>query len=72
MSVGIHVDVKHLAASPIKAEIKVRAEVLEVIKNRVKLSIEAWDTVEKIGEGTHMRAVVEKNRFMDRVLAKSP
>ena len=71
MSVGVHVDVKHLAATPVKAEIRVRAEVLEIIKNRIKLSIEAWDNHDKIGEGTHLRAVVERDRFMARVLAKS-
>ena len=71
MSVGIHVDVKHLAATPMNASIRVRAEVLEVIKNRVKLSIAAWDSQEKIGEGTHLRAVVEKERFMSRVMAKN-
>jgi predicted thioesterase len=70
MSVGVHVDVKHLAATPMMAEIRVRAEVLEVVKNRVKLSIEAWDSKNKIGEGTHLRAVVERARFMDRVMAK--
>ena len=71
MSVGIHVDVKHLAATPMNASIRVRAEVLEVIKNRVKLSISAWDRQDKIGEGTHLRAVVEKERFMSRVMAKN-
>jgi predicted thioesterase len=70
MSVGVHVDVKHLAATPMKAEIRVRAEVQEVVKNRVKLSIEAWDSADKIGEGTHLRAVVDRERFMDRVMAK--
>jgi predicted thioesterase len=70
MSVGVHVDVKHLAATPVKAEIRVRAEVLEVVKNRVKLTIEAWDREDKIGDGTHLRAVVDKSRFMERVLAK--
>lgn len=70
MSVGIHVDVKHLAATPMKAEIRVRAEVLEVVKNRVKLSIEAWDNQDKIGDGTHLRAVVDKTNFMERVLSK--
>ena len=71
MSVGMHVDVRHLAATPMNAEIRVRAEVLEVVKNRVKLSIEAWDNQDKIGQGTHLRAVVEKARFVARVLAKS-
>ena len=70
ISVGIHVDVKHLAATPVNVQIRVRAEVVEVIKNRVKLSVEAWDNEEKIGEGSHTRAVVEKARFMERVLTK--
>ena len=71
MSVGVQVDVKHLAATPMKATVQVRAEVLEVVKNRVKLLIEAWDHQDKIGEGTHLRAVVDKERFMQRVSAKS-
>ena len=71
ISVGIHVDVRHLAATPVNAQVRVRAEVLEVVKNRVKLSIEAWDDAEKIGEGLHTRAVVEKARFMERVMSKS-
>ncbi len=73
MSVGIHVDVKHLAATPVNAQVKIRAEILDtdVVKNRVNLSIEAWDDQEKIGEGTHWRAVVEKDRFMRRVMEKA-
>ena len=71
ISVGVHVDVRHLAATPINIEICVRAEVLEVLKNRVKLSIEAWDSQDKIGEGSHLRAVVDKGRFMSGVLSKS-
>lgn len=71
ISVGVHVDVRHLAATPMNVEIRVRAEVLEVVKSRVKLSIEAWDSQDKIGEGTHLRAVVDKERFMTGVLAKS-
>jgi fluoroacetyl-CoA thioesterase len=70
ISVGIHVDVKHLAATPINVQIRVRAEILEIKKNRVNLAIEAWDERDKIGEGTHWRAVVEKERFMERVLSK--
>ena len=70
ISVGIQIDVKHLAATPVNTAVRIRAEVLEVIKNRVKLSIEAWDDQEKIGEGTHWRAVIERERFMKRVAEK--
>ncbi len=72
MSVGVHVDVKHLAPTPINTTIRVRVEITEITKNRVTLIVEAWDAVEKIGAGVHRRAVVEKTRFMERVLSKSP
>lgn len=70
MSVGIHVDVRHLAATPVDATLRVRVVVSEVIKNQVILGVEAWDHQEKIGEGSHTRAVVEKERFMQRVMGK--
>ena len=71
MSVGIHVDVRHLAPTPINARIRVRVEVLETLKNRVTLKVEAWDHQEKIGGGAHKRAVVDKGVFMDRVMGKN-
>jgi fluoroacetyl-CoA thioesterase len=70
MSVGIHVDVKHLAATPVNTQVRVRVEVSEIEKSRLVLKVEAWDPIEKIGEGTHKRAVVDKNRFMERVMRK--
>jgi predicted thioesterase len=71
MSVGIRVDVKHLAPTPVQAEIRVRVEILDVTKNRITLQVEAWDHRDKIGAGTHIRAVVEKAGFMERVAEKS-
>jgi len=70
MSVGVHVDVQHLAATPVDMEIRVRAVVLEVVKNRVRLSVEAWDSQDQIGQGTHQRAVVQRARFLAGVMAK--
>jgi len=70
ISVGIHVDVKHLAATPVNCRIRVRIEILEVKRNRVLIKVEAWDSVDKIGEGHHQRAVVDKEDFMRRVMAK--
>lgn len=70
MSVGIHVDVKHLAATPVNAAVRIRVEVLEIVKQRVKLVVDAWDEQDKIGSGTHWRAVVERELFMLRVAEK--
>ncbi len=69
-SVGTHLDVRHLAATPVGATIRVRAEVLSLDENRVYFSIEAWDEFEKIGEGQHERVVIEEARFLRRVEKK--
>ena len=69
-SVGTHVDVRHLAPSPVGATIRVRVEVLSVEGNRVYFALEAWDNLEKIGEGKHERVVIEEARFLRRVEKK--
>ena len=69
-SVGTHLDVRHLAPTPVGATIRVRAEVLSVEGIRVYFSIEAWDNVEKIGEGKHERVVIDEARFLRRVEKK--
>ena len=70
ITVGVVVNVKHLAATPVGAKVTTRAEVLEVGDNTIKFAVEAHDGFEKIGEGTHVRAAVEMERFIKRVKAK--
>ncbi len=69
-SVGTHLDVRHLAPTPVGATIRVKAEVLSLDGIRVNFSIEAWDNLEKIGEGQHERVVIEEARFLRRVEKK--
>lgn len=69
-SVGIHVDIRHLAPTPVGAAIRVRVEVLSVDGIRVFFSVEAWDNLEKIGEGKHERVVIDEARFLRRVEKK--
>ena len=71
VSVGIVVDVKHLAATPVGATVTVQAKVLAADENTVTFEVEAHDGVDKIGEGTHVRAPVEVGRFLKRVQAKT-
>lgn len=70
MSVGIHVDVRHLAATPVNATIQVQVEVISLESNRVTLKVNAWDSQDRIGEGQHTRALVERERFLRRVMQK--
>jgi len=69
-TVGTQVNVYHLAASPIGMRVSFRAEVTEVADRRVTFKVEAFDETEKIGEGTHERAIINVARFAQRVQAK--
>jgi predicted thioesterase len=50
--------------------IRVECEVLEVDRWRVTFAVQAWDALEKVGEGRHQRAVIEVGRFLGRVEEK--
>lgn len=71
ITVGVVVNVKHLAATPVGATVTTRAEVIEVGDYTIKFAVEAHDGFEKIGEGTHVRAAVEMDRFMRKLKAKT-
>lgn len=70
-SLGIHLDVSHLAATPVGMKVTATAEVTAVEGNRVKFRVEAHDEADLIGEGTHERIVVNVERFDKRVRAKA-
>jgi predicted thioesterase len=70
VTVGVVVNVKHVAATPVGARVTTRAKVLEVSDHTIKFAVEAHDGFEKIGEGIHVRAPVEMQRFMKKVNAK--
>ena len=70
-SVGTEVNVKHLAATPVGMTVRARAQITAVDGRRISLQVEAWDDKEKIGEGTHVRAIIEGARFAERLAKKS-
>ncbi len=71
-SVGVHVDVRHLAATPIGSSVRVACAITGIEGRRVEFAVEAWDEVEKIGEGRHVRYVIDVARFLERVESKRP
>jgi len=58
VSVGIEVNIRHLAASDIGATIVAHAELIEIDRNRLTFQVEAYDADRKIGDGTHKRAII--------------
>jgi fluoroacetyl-CoA thioesterase len=69
-TVGIQVDVRHLAATPLGMTVRVRAELLEVEGRKLTFRVEAFDDVEKVGEGMHQRMIVDLAKFRERAQAK--
>jgi fluoroacetyl-CoA thioesterase len=71
-SVGVWVDVRHLAATPAGARVRVACQVIQIDGRKVDFQVEAWDEVEKIGEGRHQRVAIDVSRFLQRLQAKLP
>ena len=69
-SVGVEVNIKHLAATPVGMRVRARSEVTAVDGRRVSFKVQAWDDKEKIGEGTHQRVIVDDARFKERMAQK--
>jgi fluoroacetyl-CoA thioesterase len=65
-SVGTLVEIKHLAATPIGAEVLLKAKVCSVNGRRVMFDVDALDKIEKIGEGRHERMIIDISRFRSR------
>ena len=70
VTVGTQIDVKHLAATPPGLEVTARAELLEVDGRRLTFRVEAFDSVEKVGEGSHQRMIVDLERLLTRAQGK--
>lgn len=69
-SVGIGLELEHVAATPAGERVRAQAEVTEVQERTVTFLVQAWDEHELIGTGTHVRYIIDTARFMRRVEAK--
>lgn len=62
-SVGTIVNINHLAATPVGSLIKLKANIESVEGRKVMFHVDAYDDIEKIGEGKHERFVINIPRF---------
>jgi len=65
-SVGTLVNIRHLKATPVGTEVKLKARVIDVKDRRVTFEVDALDKIEKIGEGLHERTVINVPEFRER------
>ncbi|HEX3549274.1 MAG TPA: thioesterase family protein [Candidatus Elarobacter sp.] len=70
ITLGTHVDLAHLSATPVGFIVRTEVEVLKVDGRRVEYAFTAFDEREKIAEGTHERYVTSREKFRERLEEK--
>jgi fluoroacetyl-CoA thioesterase len=69
-SLGIHLDVRHFAATPVGMRVRATSELIGIDGRTLLFKVEAYDEREAIGDGWHKRVVVNVARFDQRVQRK--
>lgn len=69
-SVGTELSIRHVSATPVGMEVRAQAVVTAVDGRTITFEVKAFDEAGLIGEGTHKRAVVTSQRFLDKTYDK--
>jgi fluoroacetyl-CoA thioesterase len=70
-TVGTHIDVSHVAATPCGFQVTVKVKLVEVDRRRLGFEIEAHDGLDLISRGKHERFVIDKTKFDAKLKEKS-
>jgi predicted thioesterase len=70
-TVGTHLSVAHMAATPVGMEVRAEAELVEIHGKRLVFQVRAFDAQGLIGDGTHERFIVETAKFMAKAQVKA-
>lgn len=69
-TVGISLNIEHLAATPVGLDVRAEAEVIAVEGKIITFALNAFDEAGQIGTGTHKRCIVNSQRFLDKTYGK--
>ena len=69
-SVGIAMNLKHTAPTPLGMEVRAKTEVTAVDGRKLTFRVEAFDEKEKIGEAVHERFIINAEKFNQKVESK--
>lgn len=70
-TVGTHVDMSHVAATPVGMRVSAEVELIEVAGRKLRFKVLCRDEREVIGEGAHERVVVDAARFLQKAAEKA-
>jgi predicted thioesterase len=66
-TVGIAMNVSHVKASPVGAEISATAELTDIEERKLTFKVSAYDGETLIGEGVHIRFIVKREKFLSKL-----
>ena len=69
-TVGIELNIQHTSATPVGLEVRAEAEVTAVDGKIITFQLKAFDEAGEIGSGTHKRAIVPVQKFLDKTYSK--
>ena len=69
-TVGIELNIQHLSATPVGLEVRAEAEVTAVEGKIVTFELRAFDEAGEIGKGTHKRAIINSQKFLEKTYGK--
>ena len=69
-TVGTHIDVSHLSATPVGMKVWCDSELIEVDRRRLLFRVSAFDECGLIGEGTHERFIIDSAKFQAKTEGK--
>ncbi len=69
-TVGTQVNVSHISATPLGMKVWAKAELIKFKGKALTFKVEAFDEVEKIGEGTHDRFIISLEKFIEKTNGK--
>jgi fluoroacetyl-CoA thioesterase len=70
ISLGTHVDIAHLSATPVGLIVRTEVEIIKVDGKRVEFAFSTFDEREKVADGTHERYVTTREKFKERLEEK--
>ena len=69
-TVGSHVDISHLAPTPLGMWVEIKVTITAVKGRKVDLAFECRDALDTIAKGTHTRFVVDKIKTAEQIKNK--
>ena len=70
-TVGIRLDIRHFAATPVGMRVRAKAEVIDVDGRMIAFHVWAEDEIELVADGTHERVIITLEKFDARMRAKA-